>query len=245
MEVLGSLVFAEGEGSLFGHVIGVMVDGKILTKGELQVSKRSPFRKGRKAARSAASGATGGFLSIGDGENVVFAPLNGLDELVSAEMHEYWDINPAIFHPCIGKDCPGCAVGHESRFKAYLPVVKKDGDTALWAFTISVYNQLEDLEDALEEGSLEGAVMKLSRRGTGLNTRYTVTGLGKFIDVSEVERFDFIDSLGPTTVEEITDLLEKNGYHVGGGTATEPAPTTESEDDAFEDVDEDDDWGDV
>ena len=95
----------------------------------------SPFTKGR-ASRTRGPGA---FLqTVKEGEPITFAPLVGLEGLISADMHEYWNIKPAIYHPCLGRDCPGCAVGNEPRFKGYLPVLLQSGESAVFPFTISV-----------------------------------------------------------------------------------------------------------
>ena len=172
----------------------------------------SPFHKGRATRRRSG----GQFVSVREGEPLTFAPLVGLDELVSADMHEYWDIKPAIYHPCIGPGCPGCAVGNEPRFKGYFPILLQSGETAVYPFTISVYNQLEALEDSLDEGdTLAGFAIKVSRKGQMKATRYTVLGLGKRLDVTSHEIPDFIGSLGPQTAEEIWVLLEENGYDRG------------------------------
>lgn len=179
-------------------------------------TKESPFKTGR--AKFAGSRSDGlNFIGIKPDESITFAPMVGLDQMVYADMHEYWDIRPAIFHPCIGYDCPGCKVGNETRFKAYLPVIMKDGTQGIYAFTKSVYDQLENLEDSLEE-SMKGFVIKVSRRGAGLKTRYTVLGTGKKIDVEGMfEDFpDFLGRLGPQTEEDIWQLLEANGYSRDG-----------------------------
>ncbi len=208
-------------------------------------AKVSPFKKGRKKGGASAGGSQ--FLGLKDGESHVLAPMVGLDELVYADMHEYWDIRPAIFHPCIGRDCPGCEAGNDPRFKGYFPVLLKSGDVAIYPFTISVYNQLEAIEDSMDDGeTLKGFVLKISRKGTGLATRYTVVPVGKRIDVpSEVP--DFISQLGPQSRDEIIALLEDNGFEVGGDTPvvkmdSESAAGSVTETDGDEDAD---DWGDA
>lgn len=205
-----------------------------------KTAKTSPFRKGRKVSRKS------NFLSIGDGESITFAPLIGLDELISADMHEYWDIRPAIFHPCIGKNCPGCELGVDPRFKAYMPVVTREGDVAIYPFTISVYNQLEMIEDELEE-SLAGHVVKVRRQGTGFSTTYMVSGIGKTVNIEGIEHPEFLSALGPTTAEEIWAMIdETDAVKVYGGTPREEASSAdEVDDDDSDDDSDDDDWGDV
>lgn len=203
------------------------------------VKKSSPFTKGRVEVKK---GGGTQFIGLKPDDAMVFAPLVGLDELVSANMHEYWDLRPAIFHPCIGRDCPGCKSGNEARFKGYLPVVMKDKTVHIYPFTISVYNQLEELEDELDGKSVAGHLIKFSRKGSGMATRYTIMGIGKRIDIEEFVIPDFIDNLGPSTKATITDLLEQNNVDFGIGPSAdddeEEAKTSLSEDSG------DEDWGD-
>ena len=191
----------------------------------------SPFRKGRATGVRSRGGQ---FIRLADGESIVFAPMVGLNDMISADMHEYWDLKPVIYHPCIGRDCPGCIVGLEPRFKAYLPVlVKSTGEPAIFPFTISVYNQLEALEDEImddDDGAdLKGFVVKVSRKGSGKATRYSVLGVGSRIDLTDAEVPDFVPQLGPATEEEIWTLLEDNGFDRGAyeGEATEATETEE------------------
>lgn len=201
------------------------------------MATKSPFRKGR-AAVSASSGG-GQFISLKPDEQIVLAPVEGLDGMISADMHEYWDIRPAIFHPCIGRGCPGCEVGNEPRFKGYLPVLPKNGEVAVYPFTISVYNQLEGIEDALDEGeNLKGFILKISRQGSGMKTRYQIVPIGKRVDVSEVDVPDFIPQLGPQTADAIWELLEENGFDRTGKRVMPEAEETTG-------TAVDDDWGEV
>lgn len=225
-------------------------------EGEFEMAKkkaRSPFTTGKVTTKPTGDGQA--FLSLKDGDTIQMAPLVGLDQMVSADMHEYWNIKPAIYHPCIGaRKCPGEAVENEPRFKGYLPVLVKDQGVMIYPFTISVYKQLEQLENALDDGeTLAGFVLRVSRTGTGLATRYTVLGIGKRIDISDSEVPDFIDRLGPQTLEEIWELLEKNGYD-REDTEAEPTVAKPPKDDEVEedeksdeksDDKDDDDWGEV
>lgn len=208
------------------------------------MAKKSPFTKGRRSIPAGDSDGAG-FISLKDGDKIQLAPLQGLDGMISADMHEYWDIRPAIYHPCVGKDCPGCAVGNEPRFKGYMPVVVKGEDgVSIWPFTISVYRQLETLEEALyEDGKdLGGNVLAVSRQGSSLKTRYSIMGTGRTVDMTDIEEPDFISRLGPQTIPEIWDLLEENGFE-----RPDAAPKTVVEDDPDEagEDDDDDDWGEV
>ena len=202
-----------------------------LKETKMAKRKSSPFKTGR-AKKRASSGSQ--FIGLKPDESETLVPLVGLDQLITAEMHEYWDIKPAIFHPCIGRDCPGCAAQNEPRFKAYLPVITKDKSVHIWPFTISVYNQLEELEDELLEvdENLAGYMLKFGRKGAMKATRYTVLGLGKRVDISAVEVPDFLPTLGPATIEDIKALLDENDvdYDEVGPTKEADAETDESED---------------
>ena len=205
-------------------------------------TKTSPFRKGR---ATGVRGKGGQFMRLAEGESVVFAPMVGLDEMISADMHEYWDLKPAIYHPCIGLNCPGCLVENDARFKAYLPIlVKSTGEPSIYPFTISVYNQLEALEDTIMEddksATLKGFVVKASRKGAGKATRYNILGVGSRIDLTDAEIPDFIPQLGPDNESAIWELLEKNGYDRAdyGATSAADAPAGPEDHEATPD-----DWG--
>lgn len=175
---------------------------------------KSPFKKGRMSASSSGGGK---FVSIKDGESLTMAFLHGLDEMISADMHEYWDIRPAVFHPCIGPGCPGCAAGNKIRQKGYMGVVDREGNPMVFPFTSSVFKQIEALEDSLKEDAedsedpLRGFVFKFTRNGSGLNTKYAIIGVGKYIDVEGVEMPEIIDHLGETDKEKIQAKLEEAG----------------------------------
>ena len=201
-----------------------------MAKAKKGKAARSPFTKGR--VTSGSSGTQ--FLGVKDGESMTFAPLLGLDELDSARMHEYWEVRPAVFHPCIGMDCPGCAVGNEARFKGYLPVLQRGGEVGIYAFTISIYNQLEELEDSLKEDdpkdSLKGVQIRVSRKGTGLTTRYTVTANGKRVKLDDAEVPDFIEQLGPTDIADINAMLERAGIAAADDDSETSDDSEDSED---------------
>lgn len=219
---------------MFDHML-LLLEARASLIGVIAMST-SPFKKGRVDPSELSSGG-GRFLRIKDGEAAVFAPLLGLDEMIRANMHEHWDVNPAVFHPCIGTNCPGCAVGNEARFRGYLPVYTKDGETVIYPFTITVYRQLLELEEEVEGGTLRGYVVKVKRTGTGFNTKYTVLGTGKNLDVSELEVPEFVSSLGPTTEEDITKALREGGVTVmGHGEPDGPYDEPSTEDDPWGDL---------
>lgn len=212
--------------------------------------KASPFRTGRASFAKASGGSR--FIGLKDGESEVFAPMVNLEDMVSADMHEYWDVFPAAYHPCIGRNCPGCAAGNTPRFKGYLPVEKKDGELAVFPFTISVYNKLEELEDTLLEDSgegLKGYVLKFARKGSGkTDTRYSVIGLGKRVVIDDAKIPDYVSQLGPQTLDEIKALLDEKGISYEDESdepiGARPGTVEEVAEEVATATTDDDDWGD-
>jgi hypothetical protein len=216
-------------------------------EGEIMPRKKKvdPFKKGRTVAKK--SGGGGKFINIPPDESLVLAPMVGLDEMVSADMHQHWNLTPPVYHPCIGADCPGCAVGNEARFKGFLPViVKGEDEPSIYSFTISVYNQLETIEDSLDDGeSLAGMALKIVRKGSGLKTRYTVIATGKRVSF-DVEVPEFISSLGATDSDSIWEQLEESGEYDREDYITTPKKRkAEKVVEESDDEEEDDDWGEV
>lgn len=178
------------------------------------MTAKSPFAKGKEVLKSGSRTAGIMFISLKDGDAITVAPLVGMDEMISAHMHEYWDIRPAIYHPCIGSaDCPSCHAGHDARFKAYIPVVTSDGDIKILPMGIKVSEQLVDIEEEIG-GDLTGHVLKIRRNGSGLKTRYVVRAIGKTVDVEDYDQPDFLPALGPTSKKEIVKLLREAGAKV-------------------------------
>lgn len=157
----------------------------------------SVFRKGAEAAPSG-GGEASKFIKVPEGESVSIVPLVNLDDLVSIDQHEFWDINPALLFPCIGSGCPACAAGNKPKYKAFLPVLANGDSTTpkLYAFGISVERQLETIAE--EVGEIQGLVIKVRRTGSGFNTRYSVVPTGKKVKIDGVE--------APRAEEEITVL---------------------------------------
>jgi ribosomal protein L12E/L44/L45/RPP1/RPP2 len=148
-------------------------------------------------------------LKVSEEDAAVIAPMVNLDDLISLDQHEFWDTNPAVIFPCIGDGCPGCELGNEAKFKAFLPVMTKDGDPKIYAFGISVERQLVELEDEL--GGIRGKVMKVKRTGTGMKTKYMVVALGKSIKIDDTTAPDVIKAIGEPTRESIIKMLVDAG----------------------------------
>lgn len=205
-----------------------------------------PFRKGKLDASAGGEGGGGQFIKIAADNAVVVAPLVSLDDMISCDQHEFWDINPAIIVPCIGKGCPACETSVDARFKAFLPVLTKDEGVKIFSFGIRVYRQLAELET--EIGSLKGKVIKIKRTGEGLKTQYMIIPTGKTMKVEDQEVPDIESMLGPTTKAEIRAKLEAAGLlNVKSDVdeeenpkvkskASKPAETSTDDDEQWEEV---------
>lgn len=196
------------------------------------------FSKGKVAA---ASPAAGKFLKFADGDKIAFAPLVGLDEMISCDQHEFWDTNPAVIFPCLQtEDCPGCKRGDKPKFKAFLPVVTKEGESKVFAFTIKTFRQLEDIEAEL--GTLKGNVISVRRTGTGMKTSYTPVAIGKKMNVDKIEPIDIEALLGPTTAKEIEALIANRGVSLDASEEPEEAEEPKAKKTSKK---ADDDWDEV
>jgi len=176
------------------------------------MAKRSVIRKGSKAISDVSAGA-GDFVKISDGDAVDMASLLDLEDMLSVDQHALWleGGNSPMF-PCIGKDCPGCELGNQPRFRAFLPVylVKEGNMVKIFSFGISIARALEELDE--EFGGLGGNIFRVKRKGAGLNTTYTVVALGKKIKVNDDDLPDDIEEkIGPTTRKTILALLTETG----------------------------------
>lgn len=166
----------------------------------------SLFRKGSPTSSDPRKGL---FVSIGDDESVALASLVQMSDMLSADVHEFWEINPFVTFPCLGADCPGCEVDNPTRFKAYLPIVTREGEVKIFAFGIRVANQLTDIEAAV--GEIKGKILRIKRIGKGLKTQYTVVPTGNAIDVEDYDIPDIVGSFGDITLEGITKVMITRG----------------------------------
>lgn len=165
----------------------------------------TPFKKGLTSLSERVG--SGKFLSISPDESVTIAPLTNSADMISAEMHEFWEVNPLVSMPCLGPGCPACLTKNKPKFKAFLQVINQDKQVKIFSFGISIARQLEEIEESL--GEIKGHVLRIKRNGSGLKTRYVVTPLGKKISVSGVDLYDVESELGPITVEDQTRVLRE------------------------------------
>lgn len=154
------------------------------------------------------------FLKLKAGKAVEVVPLTGVEGVLSFNQHALWleDGNSPIW-PCFGKPwCPGEVIGDKARFRALLLVVTKDDpDTEMiLPMGSSMFKQFVAVEDAIG-GSMKGQVVRVLRTGDGLATKYNIIPTGRRVKVTGEPDINLMEHIGPTTPEEVIEMLEKAG----------------------------------
>lgn len=149
------------------------------------------------------------FMTLKDGDSVSVALLGGTDEILSVDMHSWWDVTPAPHLVCLGSkaECPSCQLGHESKVKSYIPIVTQEGEPKLLIAGAQIINALKELE--IEVKNLKGVVVRIKRNGKGLSTRYVTMGTGKKVKVDGFEVPELEPALGPLTYEGQVEVMGK------------------------------------
>lgn len=137
------------------------------------------------------------FIKVKEDEPVTIVPILATSEIVSIDLHAFWQTNPAVTFACLDgteDGCPGCELGDKAAYRAFLPVLDNDGDMKMFAFGISVERQLVTLEEEL--GEITGLKLRVKRTGSGLSTKYQIINTGKTVEVevSEKEATKFVES---------------------------------------------------
>lgn len=140
----------------------------------------SPLRKGPASAQTNKV-----FAVAREDAPLVFAPLTTLDEVISADMHEFWEVKPFIQFPCIGTGCPACEAGNKPKYKSFMLVLQQ-GETEPKIMPMGITIERAIAAIAEEIGNIRGKLMKIKREGSGFSTKYNVIPLGKAIDVDKV-----------------------------------------------------------
>lgn len=175
------------------------------------------IRKGSSALpREAGSGSF--MTNPADGEYTDFVPLSGLDEMISIDQHVFWGENgTTVMFACLqDPSCPGCALDNQPRYRGYLEVATQiDGDwqAKIFGFGVSVARSLADLGTMFPSG-IEGQVLRLKRKGSGLRTKYMVLNVGKQMKsgLPDPLEVDIEDEVGVMTRERAIELLVENGH---------------------------------
>lgn len=170
----------------------------------------------------------GRFLKLEAGKPIEIIPLTGVNPpdgeeadgkncVISFMQYSLWleegqrpeGVSSPMFPSIGGPYDPGKLLGLDAKFRGMmLCVVKGDDQEQIWGFGKQVFKQLVEIEDALGE-SIRGKVIKISKTGTGMSTKYRVVNTGRSVPVSGSPETDLLEWIGPTTREEIVELLEK------------------------------------
>lgn len=169
----------------------------------------SVIRKGADKLYSDSGSKSSIFLTLKENDSFSVALLGGLSEILSVDMHSWWDYTPAPHLVCLGSkaECPSCQLGHEPKTKSYIPVVTQEGEPKLLIAGAQIINALKELE--AEVGNLNGYVVRVKRTGSGLKTKYVTMGTGKKVDVSSYTVPDLEPALGVMTWDEQVEELAK------------------------------------
>jgi hypothetical protein len=188
-------------------IVRMMIHSTIEKEKVKLMATKTVFRKGSKAATGGSDGSNGVFVRVKEDESLSFVPLTNLEDMISVDQHEYWDVNPALIFPCLGAaKCPACKSGHKPKYKGFLGVLANgEAEAKILPFGLMVERQLVEIGN--EIGDIKGNVFKLRRTGSGLSTKYTVVGVGKKVDVSATTPLPIEDHINVLTVEEITEKI--------------------------------------
>lgn len=178
----------------------------------------SVVRKGATAALAGSRSST--FIGVGEGEQLEFAMLTPLDEIVSFDQHVFWGDAPenTVMFPCLQTpDCPGELLGNRPRLRVLLLVAYKNDDGALVAgilpIGLTVLRTLVDIDSALP-GGIKGATLILKRSGSGLKTRYTLISTGNRLKKTVETDINLEDAVGETDRSAIIAMLMNAGVDI-------------------------------
>lgn len=151
------------------------------------------------------------YVSIKDGESLQIAPVTELDGVISFQQHQIWlEAGNSPMLPCLqSKDCPGCAVGNNPKFRAVMIVqVQGEDNQKLLPMGKDLFRQIVEINDAI--GTIKGQVIRISRRGAGINTKYTAMPTNKSAKVRPAE-LNAIEHIGPLDRAGAIDVLKQAG----------------------------------
>lgn len=161
------------------------------------------------------------WVKLESDEPQLLVPLVNVEDMLTVDLHSWWDVNPAPHLVCLQDDCPSCALGNEPRLRTYIPVVTAEKEVRVLATGISTVRQLEELDDAV--GGMRGKVVRFKKTGTGFNTKYSAVGTGKTVSVDSFELPDIEGLLGPIDRDEQIAKLSEAGVDVSSLRPAKPA----------------------
>lgn len=217
-----------------------------MAKRALKEDKPSFIKKGREAVENAGTSGNGQtFLKLADGESVEIVVIGGIDEIISFDQHAFWlDEGDSPIFPCSqDKDCPGCMLNNQPRFKAIIPVMVKTEsgqEGRLLVFGKKLMQDFADAEDAVG-ASLHGQIVRYSRKGSGMTTKYSLMPTGRSVKVPTIEEFEPkpIDNIGPTDREEIVRILTEKKLWKFSKSSGKSKVEDSWDDEKFVDIDDD------
>lgn len=178
------------------------------------------------------------FIKMKDGDTVTVVPVVSTENIMSVDVHGFWELNPAVTFTCLAgtKDgCPGCDLDNEAGYRAFLPVLDENGELKVFPFGIGIERKLVVLEN--EIGDIVGLRLRASRSGNGLKTRYEVINTGKRVEVEvdEEEALSFVESkIEIKSHDQVVEELEAAGL-MKNGSSKKSKRADEDEDDEEED----------
>lgn len=191
------------------------------------------------------------YVALKDGDMVDVIPLTGVDDVISFDQHAIWlDEGNSPMFPCLGsKDCPGCMIGSDPRFRALLPVmVKGDPEQKILSMGIALFRTFIDIDTAVT-GGIKGAVIRVSRRGNGLSTKYAAVFTGNRAKTVPALTLNMLEHIGPMNREDIIAALTLvNKWPLAKGTApvsSGGAPAVGANGAAFTDAETGGNWNDM
>ena len=164
------------------------------------------------------------FLKLESGKTISIIPLTGVEPpqgevnngrncVISYNQFTMWldNLPDGVMSPMFpaigGAGDPGTMLGLEPRFRAMmLCLVKGEEEERILALGISLFKQLIEIEQADGE-SIRGKVLKISKTGEGLKTKYRVVPTSARVDFDGEPETNLADHLGPTTREAIIEML--------------------------------------
>lgn len=187
--------------------------------------------------------ASGSFIKLEAGKPISIIPLTGVEPppgktptgnncVISFMQYAAWMENlpegqrSPIFPQLGGKDDPGALLGLEPKFRALmLCTVEGEEEEKILPMGAQLFKQLVEIEQALGQ-SIKGRVLRISRTGSGMQTKYRAVATGAFVEVTGEPELDLTENIGPTSRAEIVEMLTKVGMWPpkGGDPFAEGAP---------------------
>lgn len=183
------------------------------------------------------------YLTLKDGDSKEVASVGDVESILSFEQHVFWlDEGNSPMFPCLkSRDCPGCMLGGDTRFRAIMLVqAKGEEEQRILALGKDLLRQVIAANEALD-GQLKGAVLRISRKGSGMQTKYNAMPTARKAKVGTPE-LDLLEHIGPIERDEIIELLKVPGLWPPKGLKGKPAvveeetPVTPTEDAVWDDV---------